>query len=149
MEWKGLRNTLGALILFGGLVFAEVRVIHNKVANTHLPKWGTDLQAAKAESNKTGKPVLVDFHATWCEPCREYDEEVFNQEDFAELSKKFVLCSIDIDQQGQLAQSYGVYGIPDIRFLYHGHTLGKVVGFEDSPEFLMDMTKAADSKDIR
>jgi thioredoxin 1 len=150
VEWKGLRNTVGALILFGGLVFAEVRIIRHSAAAAHVPKWETDLQAAKAESKKTGKPVLVDFHATWCAPCREYEEEVFNRADFADLAKKFVLCSVDIDQQGQLAQSYGVYGIPDIRFLYHGHTLGKIVGFEDAPQLMMDMDKAADAaKDFR
>jgi thiol-disulfide isomerase/thioredoxin len=115
---KTLRNIAAAILLVSAVVYAEVRFgPHGAVASGKGYGWNTDLAAALKSSAKSGKPVLVDFNATWCGPCRDYEEEIFPTAEFRKVASKFELVSVDIDLQPQVAAKYGVSPIPDIRFL--------------------------------
>ena len=62
------------------------------------------------------KPVLVDFFAQWCGPCQMLKpilEKLAQEYDF-------VLAKIDIDQNPELAKTYGVEGVPDVRIVVDG-----------------------------
>jgi thiol:disulfide interchange protein DsbD len=77
------------------------------------------LQEAKAQ----GRPVIIDFYADWCTPCREFEEVTFHQPDLVRLAEKnFVMVKIDVTKGGnayheQLLQEYKVKGVPTIVFL--------------------------------
>jgi thiol:disulfide interchange protein DsbD len=77
------------------------------------------LQEAKAQ----GKPVIIDFYADWCTPCREFEEVTFHQPDLVRLAEKdFVMVKVDVTKGGnpyheELLQKYAIKGVPTIVFL--------------------------------
>jgi thiol:disulfide interchange protein DsbD len=77
------------------------------------------LRTAKQEQ----KPVVIDFYATWCSPCRELDEITFHHPEVVNLAAKgFVMVKVDLTQKGnpvhvRLLSEYGVKGVPTVVFL--------------------------------
>ena len=67
-----------------------------------LVKWRAPDGAEAAAAN--GKPILYDFSATWCEPCKRMDREVFaNQESAVLINASFVAVHVDDDDQAMAA----------------------------------------------
>ena len=71
-------------------------------------------------------PVLVDFWALWCGPCRMIGPVV--EELASEYQGKLKVCKIDVDQAPNTAAEYGVMSIPTLAIFKNGEILDKVVG---------------------
>jgi thioredoxin 1 len=76
---------------------------------------------------KSDKPVVVDFWAAWCGPCRMVAPEMEKIAEKYQGSVKVV--KVDVDANPQLSQTFGIMSIPTIAFFAPGETPVGVVGF--------------------
>ena len=77
------------------------------------------------EVMQSDKPVLVDFYADWCGPCKMMGPVV---EELAGEVSGVKVCKINIDEEMAVAQKYGVMSIPTFIAFKNGEIAGKQVG---------------------
>jgi thioredoxin 1 len=83
---------------------------------------------------KSDKPVLVDFWAAWCGPCRMLHPIV--DELNAELGDKVVFAKVDVDNNQEYAAKYGVRNIPTVLLFKGGEIVDKQVGVAPKSVYL-------------
>lgn len=71
-------------------------------------------------------PVLVDFGAVWCPPCRVLEPTV--EEIASEYVGKLKVGKLDVDSNPETAATYGIRGVPALLFFKNGEVVDKIVG---------------------
>lgn len=85
--------------------------------------WNPYSEEVLHAAQKSNKPVIIDFYATWCTPCRELDEVTFHDASIVrQADSDFVMVKVDVTKGGnplyeRLLQQYEVKGVPTIVFL--------------------------------
>ena len=74
----------------------------------------------------TNKPVLLDFWATWCAPCRMLSPAMDKLTE--EYSDTAVIGKVNVDEQRELAEQFGVMSIPSVFVLKNGKVVDSAVG---------------------
>lgn len=74
----------------------------------------------------SGKPVVIDFWAEWCGPCRMVAPII--DELAAEYEGKVIIGKCDVDENDALAVKFGISNIPTVIFLKNGEVVDKQVG---------------------
>ena len=80
----------------------------------------------KKEVVESSLPVLVDFWASWCGPCKIIAPHI--EELAKEYAGKMKIGKMDIDSDSKIATEYGVMSIPTLIFFKHGKVMDQLVG---------------------
>jgi thiol:disulfide interchange protein DsbD len=141
------RKALGvALATFG--LFGATNYLLTPKGDLTLA-WMTDEPAAVAAARAMGQPLLIDFAASWCLPCRELEVRVFSRPEVAEAMRRFTLLRIDLSRAdedvalGALKTKYGAETLPAVRIV---STEGAIVAKTDeylTPERFLDLLTRA------
>lgn len=82
----------------------------------------------QAEVLASDKPVLVDFYADWCGPCKMQGPIVEELSEEAAATHK--VCKLNVEEQASLATQYDVSSIPTLLLFAHGEVKGRLVGYQ-------------------
>ena len=75
---------------------------------------------------KSEKPILVDYWAEWCGPCKMITPIL--EEVSAEMSDKIIIGKLNVDENSQTPPKYGIRGIPTLMIFKDGNAVGTHVG---------------------
>jgi thiol:disulfide interchange protein DsbD len=105
-----------------GLVVASF-IVGSLIMQGAGMQWHAYSDQLLSEAVKKQKPVIIDFSAAWCAPCRELDEVTFHDREVVKQAEQdFFMIKVDLTRKGnpdsdRLLQKYGVKGVPTIVFL--------------------------------
>jgi thiol:disulfide interchange protein DsbD len=135
------------------LVIASVGafLIVSSTQNDERPEivWEKATQEALESASSSSKPVIIDFTASWCLPCKELDHFTFSDERAVALSEKFVTLKADFTKSGNeeaeaMKKRFNVVGVPTVVFIGADGIEQKelrFVGFVNADEFVSKMQK--------
>jgi thioredoxin 1 len=105
--------------------------------------WHATFDDALDAAQESGRLVLVDFHAEWCDPCKALEHETFPAPEVVNAAAAYECVRVDVDRHPELAMRYEVQSIPNIALLSPaGKPLHGIMGFYP-PQAFADVLAAA------
>lgn len=128
-------------VIFVGSLFAINRVLKKQeqnIDNKYIKEENMSVLEVMSDSFEeevlnSEKPVLVDFYADWCGPCKMLAPIV---DAVAEENSDVKVCRINIDENEELAVKYGIMSIPTLVVIKNGEEVRRTVGVVGKEEIL-------------
>ncbi len=116
LGFKRFQRMAGVLLILGGVGLFQV---WPKPAESYFAPYDP---ALLSQAQTQGKPVLVDFSASWCIPCKELELKTFSDPNVREALKPWVLLKADLTQYSSgpveaLKKQFGIMGVPTLVFV--------------------------------
>ena len=92
-----------------------------------------------AEVLASGKPVVIDFWATWCGPCRVLGPTV--EEVAEEYADKAIVAKCNVDDCDDISMKYGIRNIPTLVFIKNGEVVDRTVGVVSKQDIVSRIEK--------
>lgn len=108
------------------IFFSFCILILNISAQEDTIVWEKNFDKAQKAARQSGRPLLLDFTASWCKPCLMMDKEFWVRPDVIEATKPFIAVKINYDDEKGLVSRYGASAIP---FVVFTDPLGNLVAF--------------------
>jgi thiol:disulfide interchange protein DsbD len=130
------------------LVCAAATFFFSSSKNGEGVKWIPYDKSVLIEAAKENRPVILDFYADWCLPCRTMENKVFRGPEVVKLSQDFVTMRVDLTKrhphQEELQERYQIRGVPTIIFINKRGIVERelrVESFVNRDEFLKRMKR--------
>ena len=85
------------------------------------------------EITRAQKPILVDFWASWCGPCRMLSPLIDSLSE--EYSTQIDVGKVNVDEQGALAAQFGIVSIPTVIIFKDGREVKRMIGVHDADDY--------------
>ena len=85
------------------------------------------------------RPVIVDFHALWCGPCKM--QTPILEQVVSEMGDKIKVIKIDVDQNPEIAGRYNIQSVPTLMIFRNGEVLHKQAGVHTRPQLMEVLIK--------
>jgi len=138
-------NRLGRIVLLVAvlvllLIGAANCTIREGETSESKVNWLYDWNEALSKAQNEHKPIMIDFYADWCVPCKRLDSDTYSDEALgAFLNDNFVSLKSNVDKSN-LGKNYGITAIPTIVFVSpEGTEIGRRVGYRTPDQFYQDV----------
>ena len=102
--------------------------------------WKSSYPTAWEAAYVAKKPLMIDFYADWCQPCKLMDANTYPDAAVARESSQFTNVKVNIDKEQELAQKYKVSGIPNVIWVDNrGQIIHSAVGYLSPSEMVQEM----------
>ncbi len=130
-----------------GVLVAGVLLLPVRGQTAARLTWEPYEESALTQALASGRPVVLDFWATWCLPCKELDEKTFSAPEVATRLAGFARFKVDLTRNDPtsdaLRSRFEVVGVPTVAFFRNGRevTEARLTGFEPAREFLQRLSR--------
>lgn len=164
-----VRNLVGVIFFFIAVIlsakgvqsyvdksFATAKSEAGNFGSSNQIQWSAYSEEKILNAKEQKMPVIIDFFADWCVPCKEMDELTFSQPEIIEMSGKFTMLKVDLTtdnspQAKELKSKFNIKGVPTLVFLNsNGEELPDLrsVGFLEKEKLLPIMQNALNKNKV-